>query len=153
MRDGGALGGDDPFDEVADGNEADEFVVVEDGQVPDAFVRHEAQTFIDAFLRMRDLQIGRHDFGDFGFAGAFAVKHDFPRVIAYRNHPDQLSGFQNKERADVFVGHHFNGFENGGVGRDRKNFARFLIQDGADVTAYVHESKIDRPGENLKIRR
>src|SRR5205814_19143 len=49
MRDGGALAGDDVLDQIADGNNADDFSAVHDRQMADVFGGHERETFVHAF--------------------------------------------------------------------------------------------------------
>ena len=57
VLDGGALAGERPFHQIADGNHSNNLVGLEHGQVTDAFLGHEAQTFFDWLTRMRDGQI------------------------------------------------------------------------------------------------
>src|SRR3984893_15989189 len=124
-----------------------------------AFLGHEAQTFFDPFVRVRHAQIRRHDLGDFGFAGALAAKDYFARVIALGKHSDQARVFHDQERADVLVVHHFNGVVNSALRRDRKNLTAFLIEDGADMSAYVHRwrtlgvEKIEHRGPTMQAPR
>lgn len=45
--DGGGLSGDDPVDEIADGNDAKDFVAGEDGKMANAMVGHQAHAVFD----------------------------------------------------------------------------------------------------------
>ena len=104
-----------------------------------AFLGHEAQTFFDPFIRVRHAQISRHDLGNFGFARTLAAQDNLARVIALRKHSDQTGAFHDQERTDIFVVHHFDGFENQGVGRDRINLRTLLVQDRANCSAHIHK--------------
>ena len=58
VRDGGALAGDHPLDQIADRDDTDNFVAIDHGQMSNAFVGHEMQAFFDRLTPMRDGQIG-----------------------------------------------------------------------------------------------
>jgi hypothetical protein len=84
MRDRRALARNDVLNQVADRNDANNFVSLENRQMTKAFVGHDAQAFFYAFVRMRHRQVGRHDLGDFCLGRSFAAQHHFAGVISLR---------------------------------------------------------------------
>jgi dihydroxy-acid dehydratase len=62
LIDGGVLGGNNPVDQVADGNEAHHFAVLQHRQVPDAFLRHQPHAILNGAVRSRAGDIGGNDF-------------------------------------------------------------------------------------------
>ncbi len=93
------------FHQVADGNDASQLAITDDRQMPDAFFRHEAQAIFHRFARVRRGQLRRHDFRTKLLREVLPLQHDFARVVALRDDPDQSAIFHDKQRADIFLGH------------------------------------------------
>lgn len=109
------LRGDNPLHQIADRNNAADRFAIEHGQMPDAFVRHHLHAIFYGLARANDREIARHDFAHVRFARFLAAEHDFARVIALRDHPDQFPILSDEKRADVFVRHQLDRFEHGGI--------------------------------------
>ena len=52
------------FDQVADGYDADDFLVVEDRQMPCALIRHECHALVNRSFRADAQDFAGHDFCD-----------------------------------------------------------------------------------------
>src|SRR5271170_5510652 len=85
-----ALGGDNPINQIADGNETRQFSILQYGQVPDAFVRHQPHAILDGVMRRGAGDIGGDDFADERLLGSLAGQGDLPGVIALREYADDL---------------------------------------------------------------
>lgn len=60
--DGLGLAGDDPFDEIADGDDANYLIVVDDGEMPEAVLGHDRHALVDSVLRGDEDDGAGHDF-------------------------------------------------------------------------------------------
>jgi hypothetical protein len=70
---------------------------------------------------------------------ALASQDYFARVITFGNDADQPLLLHHQQSADILRVHHFDGFENRCIRRNREDLAAFLIQDRADGATHVHK--------------
>ncbi len=119
LVDGFGLGGDDPVDEVADGDDAGDLLVLQDGQVANAQLGHEAHAILDGLLGGDGGGRGGDEFGDAHLGGGTAFEGDVAGVFAFGHEADELVAGHDEEGADVVVGHEAEAVEDGGLGGDR----------------------------------
>jgi hypothetical protein len=121
--------GDDGFDEIADGHDADEFAFIRHRQMSNAPIRHDRHAFFDRLIRVSINNVGGHDFSDESIRRGSAEKNYLARVIPLRNDAGELCAFHDYEGADFFFGHQTQGLEDRRSGIDRPNVATFDCQD------------------------
>lgn len=111
--DGEFLIGDDGFNDIADGDDSDEFVVLYDGQVSDAFVGHEGHAFLKRLVGSDVEDVACHQFADGGFPGGFSFEDNFSCVVAFGEDADDLVVFEDEHGSDVLLSHEFKGLIDG----------------------------------------
>ncbi len=85
-------------------------------QVPDAMKSHQTHAFLDRMSR-RDLdELAGKDFPYRSLLRRLAFERDLARVIPFRQDTQELLLIGDQQRADIFVGHHLDGFKNGRLG-------------------------------------
>ena len=99
-------------DDVADGNQADDFLVFHYGKVADFVLGHDLHDVIDFIVGKAANQVGGHDVGDFDFGELVEVPVDFAKDVALGDDPDGVSGIiLDQEGADCVVAHESYGFD------------------------------------------
>ena len=81
---------------------------------------------------------GGKDFTHGRLFGGPAFEGDFAGVIALGKDAEQTVVIQDQQRADVFVGHELDGFEDGGLGMDGPELRGFVAEDGTNGAGDVH---------------
>lgn len=133
------LGGDGPFDEIANGDDADDVVAVDDGEVAHAAFGHEAHGILDGVGGRGDVDGRGHDFLNGGFPGGTSLKDDLAGVVALGDDADERAIVNDEERADAVVRHAGDGVEDGSIGGDAEDGAAFPAQNSPDSGARLHE--------------
>ncbi|SPE50674.1 hypothetical protein SBV1_120015 [Verrucomicrobia bacterium] len=138
----GALSGNGPIDEIANGNEADNAVVIKNGQMANPMSGHQPHAFFDGVGGGDLNDLAGEDFFDRGVPGRFALEHNFAGVIALGDDADQFVSLENEQRPDVLVRHELKGLEDGGVGGDRPNVGALaealMVKDFTDSSGWMH---------------
>ena len=116
--DGAVLGRNDPINEIADRNDAQDLIVGEDGQMANAMVGHETHAFFDGMRGADGYDFAGDDFSHRRLFGGFAFERDLPRVIAFGHDAQQPAMLRDKQSADIFVGHQLDCVEYHCVRRD-----------------------------------
>jgi hypothetical protein len=137
--DGGGLGGNDPVDEVANGNDAEDFVAGENRKVANAMVGHEAHAVLDRVRWAGGNDFAGNDFSDGRLLRGFAFEGDFTRVIAFGHDADHPVVLGDEKSADIFVGHQLDGVEYHCIWRDGPDLSAFEAEDFADGAGRDHD--------------
>jgi hypothetical protein len=109
---------DDGFDEVADADDADEFVLFKDREMADVFVSHQGHAFLDGVIGADKEDLRGHEIGDGGSFRGKTLEDDFPGVVALREDANQFAIVYDRQGADLFMRHEFEGVVGGGFGTD-----------------------------------
>src|SRR5262245_50662963 len=119
------LVGDDRFDEVADGDHANEFAIFDDRQVAGALFGHQGHAFFDGLIEMSINHLSDHDFVDPSGRGTASLQDDLACIVALRNDADHVRAFGDHQSADLFFGHPLQRVEDRDIGRDAPNISSF----------------------------
>src|SRR6266567_5579995 len=128
----GTLSGDNPVDQVADRNYSQDSVAFQHREMPDAMVGHQPHALFHRVRRRHVHDALGEDFFDGSLFGRFAFERDLAGVIALRNDAYKSSMVCDQQRADVFVGHHLDGIEDGRLRRNRPDRRSLMAQEFAD---------------------
>ena len=137
--DGLFLAGDDPLDQVADGDDAEDAVALEHGEMAEVVLGHQAHALVHGLVGGDELDRGGHDLADVGFAGVVAEEDALAGVVALGEDADELAGVEHEKCADVVAGHLLEGLVDRPIGRDGENFARvFVLENRSDGIRDLH---------------
>src|SRR5487761_2014438 len=96
---------DDPLDEIADGDEADDFIILHDREMAEMFLCHQVHAILNGmFGRDRD-DVAGHDLAHLGVFRVVALEDTFAGVVAFREDADQTLVFHHHQSANVMLGH------------------------------------------------
>src|SRR5260370_41900561 len=91
LREGSRLFRDDPFHEVADGENPHHLFINHDRKMADATVRHDCHALIYCVLQRDEDDRARHDLLDPGFLRGSSFEHHSPGIITFRDDAHQLA--------------------------------------------------------------
>ena len=123
------VAGDDPLDEIADRNDADNVVAVDNGQMTKVVVGHEIEAVVDGVARSNGDDGAGHDFAHLSVFGMVAFENAFAGVVALREDADEAATAEDHERADVVFGHEGKGVEDGLVWREGENLVEVFVPE------------------------
>ena len=121
LLDGLLLSGDDPFDEIANGDQADDGVAFQYGKMAEVTLGHEGHAFIDRVLRGDGADGAGHDLADEGVAGVVAFEDALACEVALGEDADQLVVGEDQQRADIVPGQQLDGLVDRLFGCDGEN--------------------------------
>jgi hypothetical protein len=139
LVDGATLGRNDPIDEVADGDHAQEAIGFEHGQMPNPVVGHDPHAIFDGVIGGNVDDLAREDFLDRGLFRGFSLQSDFASVIALGKNAHELAGLSDEQSADVFIRHQLDGVEHRRFRRDGPYAAAFVAEDFVDGSVWIHD--------------
>src|SRR5580704_1721607 len=133
------LTGDDPFDQIANGEHADHAVALHNGKMANAVIGHDGHAFIDGVLAGDENDWAGHDPADWSLLRLPALENDLAGVVAFRENADQLAIRDHQQRADSMLRHLLDGLVDRLLGTDRQNgLAGLLCQKGVDFVSKAH---------------
>src|SRR2546427_5165518 len=138
LLNGSVLRRDNPIDEVANRDDAQDAVAVKHREVADAMVGHQAHAFFDRVYGTYLDDLAGKDFFHRGLFRRFTFEGDLARIIAFRDNAYESAILYDQQCADIFVGHHLDGIEDSGVRRDGPDSGAFVAQDFSDRTGWIH---------------
>ncbi len=138
---GAVLSGNDPIDQIPNGNNSKNFVALQHRQVTQPVRGHQPHAFFNGMRRPHMNDFSGKNFFDRSLLRGFSFERDFARVIAFGQDPDQLCPFRYQQSAYIFVGHHLDRFEHRGIRRNTPDPRSFLMQNFAYGAGGNHENR------------
>ena len=137
--DGFLLAADDPLDEIANRDEADDLVVLDHREMAEAVLGHEGEAFVDGVAKGDGKDRAGHDVSHARFLRGVAKQGAFARVIALGEDAEQMVVGADEQSADVVLGHEFERFEDRVVGGDGQDAVLpFAFQHKPDGAVDAH---------------
>ena len=83
-------------------------------------------------------ELGGQDFLYRSLLRRLAFERDLARVIPFREETKEFFLIGDQQCADIFIGHHLDGFKNGGLGGNGPNGRTLLAEDFVNRADWVH---------------
>jgi hypothetical protein len=141
------------LDDIAHGDNADEFGIVHDRHLGDVAFAHLAHDLADIIIEVTRDGVVAHQVGDTQPAEAVAPAMNHAQDVALTEHADQIAVVINhRQRADVVLHELGNGFADGRLGIDRKDAATLGNKDISDKHEAPPRYRACERGQQLENR-